>query len=966
MIFASSSDEGRVLIWDVRAPPREEPLCLAYCRSAFHGVAFNPAEPRLVATANSREGVGLWDVRRPLSCLRHFGSSPGGPPSSAMSVRFTGDGGRLAALRRRLPPVLYDLGGPRVGGGPAPPPTQFDHPGYFNSCTMKSCCFAGDRDQYLLSGSDDFNLYMWRIPEGAPEKIVDGNVKMTLGMIWTIILRFAIQDISVEEMSAKEGLLLWCQRKTAPYDNVNVNNFHTSWKDGLAFCALIHRHRPDLIDYSELRKDDPLTNLNTAFEVAEKNLDIPKMLDADDIVNTPRPDEKTIMTYISCFYHAFSGAQKAETAANRICKVLEANQENEKLMEEYERIASDLLAWIDQQIPWLSKRETQPSLAPAQTLLSRHSDYSKEERPPHAKERNRLNTTFNSLQTRLRLHNRPNFMPAEGHLVADIAHAWERLEGAECGYEEWLLSEMQRLQRLDHLVAKFKIKADGHEAWSAGIDQQLENEILGGGENLATDESDGPLKIGNNLATVQVLIRRQEALESDLAAHQEGVEQIAAIAQELNELEYEDVVSVNTRCEAICNHWDDLGKKTQARHNVLKQQEAWLAAVDNLQKGIVARATPFLVWLHGAADDLQDPFLLYSVAEVQALLKAHIDFKATLPAAQTERDGLLAMWTELDKLQQAPPPSFVRPSQRLPSENPYTDILPLDITSMWDQVQLLVVQREQALLKEQVCQEQRQALKNQYRTVAASVAPWIQRHAEEAGRLVSGSISGSLEERNVQLHRLKEELSRQEGNLSRLEELHTALHHAGVYDTAHTPYPMERVRVGWEALGTALAHAESQLETEAAGGARNLTPEQLRELQAAFNHFDKKKKGILDAEDFRACLISMGHVLGEAEFARLLAGADPVGTGVVSFAAFLDVMAREAGATGSTEQTVEAFRILAGDKPYILPEELRQELPPEQAEYCIASMSPSTDPVAPPGALDYSSFASALYGQSDL
>uniref|UniRef100_UPI00358DEA0C alpha-actinin-3-like n=1 Tax=Myxine glutinosa TaxID=7769 RepID=UPI00358DEA0C len=798
------------------------------------------------------------------------------------------------------------------------------------------------------------------------EEIVDGNVKMTLGMIWTIILRFAIQDISVEEMSAKEGLLLWCQRKTAPYDNVNVNNFHTSWKDGLAFCALIHRHRPDLIDYAQLRKDDPLTNLNTAFEVAEKNLDIPKMLDADDIVNTPRPDEKTIMTYISCFYHAFSGAQKAETAANRICKVLEVNQENEKLMEEYERIASDLLAWIEQQIPWLSKRETQPSLAPAQTLLSHHGDYSKDERPPRANERNRLNTTFNSLQTRLRLHNRPNFMPAEGHLVVDIAHAWERLEGAECGYEEWLLSELHRLQRLDHLVAKFKIKADGHEAWSAGIDQQLGKEVLGGDKNLATEESDGPLKIGNNLAKVQVLIRRQEALESDLAAHQEGVEQIAAIAQELNELEYEDVVSVNTRCEAICNHWDDLGKKTQARHNVLKQQETWLAAVDNLQKGIVARATPFLVWLHGAADDLQDPFLLYSVAEVQALLKAHIDFKATLPAAQTERDGLLAMWTELDKLQQAPPPSLVSPSQMLPSENPYTDILPLDITSMWDQVQLLVVQREQALLKEQVCQEQRQALKNQYRTVAASVAPWIQRHAEEAGRLVSGSVGGSLEERNVQMHKLKEEFSRQEGNLSRLEELHRALHHAGVYDTAHTPYPMERVRVGWEALGTALAHAESQLETEAAGGARNLTPEQLRELQAAFNHFDKKKKGILDAEDFRACLISMGHVLGEAEFARILAGADPVGAGVVSFAAFLDVMAREAGATGSTEQTVEAFRILAGDKPYILPEELRQELPPEQAEYCIASMSPSTDPVAPPGALDYSSFASALYGQSDL
>ena len=82
-------------------------------------------------------------------------------------------------------------------------------------------------------------------------------------------------------MTAKEGLLLWCQRKTAPYKNVNVQNFHLSFKDGLAFCALIHRHRPDLIDYNKLSKDNPLENLNTAFDVAEKYLDIPRMLDPD-------------------------------------------------------------------------------------------------------------------------------------------------------------------------------------------------------------------------------------------------------------------------------------------------------------------------------------------------------------------------------------------------------------------------------------------------------------------------------------------------------------------------------------------------------------------------------------------------------------------------------------------------------------------------------------------------------------
>lgn len=63
-------------------------------------------------------------------------------------------------------------------------------------------------------------------------------------MLWTIILRFTITGLSEEGMSTKQGLLLWCQHKTKPYNIVNVKDFSPSFHDGLAFCTLIHHHQP--------------------------------------------------------------------------------------------------------------------------------------------------------------------------------------------------------------------------------------------------------------------------------------------------------------------------------------------------------------------------------------------------------------------------------------------------------------------------------------------------------------------------------------------------------------------------------------------------------------------------------------------------------------------------------------------------------------------------------------------------
>ncbi|XP_062454867.1 alpha-actinin-3 [Rhea pennata] len=775
------------------------------------------------------------------------------------------------------------------------------------------------------------------------EEIVDGNLKMTLGMIWTIILRFAIQDISVEETSAKEGLLLWCQRKTAPYRNVNVQNFHISWKDGLALCALIHRHRPDLIDYAKLRKDDPIGNLNTAFEVAEKYLDIPKMLDAEDIVNTPKPDEKAIMTYVSCFYHAFAGAEQAETAANRICKVLAVNQENEKLMEEYEKLASELLEWIRRTVPWLENRTPETSMAAMQRKLEDFRDYRRVHKPPRVQEKCQLEINFNTLQTKLRLSNRPAFMPSEGKMVSDIANAWKGLEQVEKGYEEWLLTEIRRLQRLDHLAEKFKHKATLHESWTRG-----KEELLSQRDYEAA-----------SLTEVRALLRRHEAFESDLAAHQDRVEQIAAIAQELNELDYHDAATVNTRCQAICDQWDTLGTLTQKRRDALERTEKLLETIDQLYLEFAKRAAPFNNWMDGAVEDLQDMFIVHSIEEIQTLITAHEQFKATLPEADRERMAIVGIHGEIQKIAQTY-------GIKLSGGNPYTSLTHLDISSKWDMVKQLVPHRDQTLQEELSRQQSNERLRRQFAAQANIIGPWIQTKMEELGR-VSVDASGSLEDQMNRLKQHEQNIINYKSNIDKLEGDHQLIQEALVFDNRHTNYTMEHIRVGWEQLLTTVARTINEVENQIlTRDAKGISQEQMNEFRASFNHFDRKRNGMMDPDDFRACLISMGYDLGEVEFARIMMLVDPNNTGVVTFQAFIDFMTRETAETDTAEQVIASFKILAGDKNYITVEELRRELPAEQAEYCISRMVKYVGADAVAGALDYVSFSNALYGESDL
>ncbi|XP_067398337.1 utrophin [Emydura macquarii macquarii] len=137
--------------------------------------------------------------------------------------------------------------------------------------------------------------------------IVDGNHKLTLGLLWSIILHWQVKDVMKDIMSdlqqtnSEKILLSWVRQSTRPYSQVNVLNFTTSWTDGLAFNAVIHRHKPELFSWDKITKLIPTERLQHAFTVARNHLGIEKLLDPEDVA-VQLPDKKSIIMYLTSLF----------------------------------------------------------------------------------------------------------------------------------------------------------------------------------------------------------------------------------------------------------------------------------------------------------------------------------------------------------------------------------------------------------------------------------------------------------------------------------------------------------------------------------------------------------------------------------------------------------------------------------------------------------------------------------------
>ncbi|KAF8319071.1 hypothetical protein DL93DRAFT_2053972 [Clavulina sp. PMI_390] len=294
-----------------------------------------------------------------------------------------------------------------------------------------------------------------------PVDIIDGNLKLILGMIWMLILRFTIADISEEGVSAKEGLLLWCQRQTAPYEQVQVDNFTYSWSDGLALCALIHRHRPELLDFYSLDFNDRHGNTRKAFQVAQEYLGIPQLLEVEDLCDARPPDERSVMTYVACFFHAFSSMDQAETVSRRVEKFAELMQSVWASRNDYEERMRNLLASIEHTIQKWKDVTFAGFYADAMAHSSDFNTYKQTLKREWVTEKQDLASLFGNVQTKLKTYNLRPYIPPPGLDLEDMEAAWVGLLDAEAKHSRRINAEIRNIK--ESLRKKFAKAANDFE-----------------------------------------------------------------------------------------------------------------------------------------------------------------------------------------------------------------------------------------------------------------------------------------------------------------------------------------------------------------------------------------------------------------------------------------------------------------------------------------------------------------------
>jgi len=372
------------------------------------------------------------------------------------------------------------------------------------------------------------------------EDLIDGAEKSVLGLVFSILLKFMKigDDEDGPQLSAKDALLMWVQNKTAGYDGVSVTNFTTSFHSGLALCALIHKFRPQLVDYASLKKDDKVGNIKIAMDAAEKYFGLEQYITPQEVLKL---DESGMMVYVSEYFYGIAEQRKIDQAARRIHKVVKFTKTTDAMRAEFADESTKFLERLKKVEAVLEDRTIDNTMAGAKRKLEEFYRYKTEDKNVIMGYQLNLESLYNNLSMLLVQNKRPEFVPPAGLSLKDIEASMLHLEQVEQERKVALHAELNRQIRL--------VKLDEHHT---NLSAKLEAYAAQKLEYLAHCH-EGIESIG----AAQFALKALDAFDKECKAIRTSqVDALLKLGAELESEKYERIEEVKAREASIIAHFD--------------------------------------------------------------------------------------------------------------------------------------------------------------------------------------------------------------------------------------------------------------------------------------------------------------------------------------------------------------------------------------------------------------------------
>ncbi|KAL0232425.1 hypothetical protein PCE1_002766 [Barthelona sp. PCE] len=776
----------------------------------------------------------------------------------------------------------------------------------------------------------NFNPNPLKIRMVSAEDFISGerSIRQILGFIWTLILKIEIQEITEEEKSAKEGLLLWCKRACDNYAECTVENFHRSWQSGYAFNALIHHHKPELIDYAGLPEgEEPekcKERLIIAFNAAKEHLGIPEFFEVDDIVDVDKPDDRSMMTYISQFFHAFASERKATRGRGTVKRFLMGALDALKAGQAYNDRCGDLKEWVDAIKSYWTEKADPESLSEVQTVLKEFRDFrSSEERTEKMKEKLALEAYIVEIANLRRAANLPPFTPVIE--PDELKKGFVELEEVETKLAVKYRESLIKFTKLDRLVGQITQQR-----------QRISGFIDALREFIETD-------VENKMNSIRSFITMIDTKEAEIKRTNPVLEEVGKLVEEYEALEPEQSQVPKQKHFNLVAELEMLTEKLDSRKTELHEMIALLEEKDKLSLEFSNKLNETLRWINHRQDSINAimPSGETSVAQLK-ILEPKLDAESKL---LTEGE---AMMKELEEMKER------MTTLEIEKDGAYATVSYDVVVDRFTILKAFFEQRTDEFNHSMQGLVNIELLSDNFMKELTTFDEWADDFKQKLEKL-SSKVFNEPESVLEKLSELNVEKEAKAENLEHLVNTYRKLSDQGVDLSDKTASTDDSIAMIFETVSSIIEHdirsCENAIKIKESS---NLSEDQLKELTDNFHHFDADNSGSLLPHELKACLSAMGEEISDEEVEKLVADVEK-GMPVDSF---ITLMTERQKVKDSPEDVLEAFGLVANGTDFVT----KQQLVAAMGEEMFEEMLPFLPPYeGVEDAYDFNAFAKTMF-----